>query len=79
MTPWIRSLGRLIYQTMKLSDLVGEFPYRYSLLNGDAEIRGIVSDSRQVQPGYLFVALTGGISDCTMKTVRPRTLAPSWM
>ncbi|HSB67036.1 MAG TPA: UDP-N-acetylmuramoyl-L-alanyl-D-glutamate--2,6-diaminopimelate ligase, partial [Anaerolineales bacterium] len=48
---------------MKLSKLVGNFPYRYTLLNGDAEITGIVSDSRQVQPGFLFVAMAGGVTD----------------
>lgn len=48
---------------MKLSDLVQQFPYRYSLLNGDAEVTGVVSDSRQVQPGSLFVAVTGGTAD----------------
>jgi UDP-N-acetylmuramoyl-L-alanyl-D-glutamate--2,6-diaminopimelate ligase len=48
---------------MKLSDLVREFPYRFTLLNGDVEIAGIVSDSRLVKPGYLFVAMTGGMTD----------------
>ena len=32
-------------------------------MNGDAEIAGLVSDSRLVQPGYLFVALAGGTPD----------------
>ena len=48
---------------MKLSDLVRQLPYRHTLLNGDAEVSGLVSDSRQVQPGYLFVAMTGGTTD----------------
>ncbi len=48
---------------MKLSDLIREFPYPYTLLNGDAEVTGLVSDSRQVQPGNLFVAMTGETSD----------------
>ena len=48
---------------MKLSDLVKELPYPYSLLRGDAEISGLVSDSRQVQPGNLFVAMAGSTTD----------------
>jgi UDP-N-acetylmuramoyl-L-alanyl-D-glutamate--2,6-diaminopimelate ligase len=48
---------------MKLTELLSEFPFPYSLLNGDVDIQGIVSDSRQVQPGYLFVALSGGSAD----------------
>jgi UDP-N-acetylmuramoyl-L-alanyl-D-glutamate--2,6-diaminopimelate ligase len=48
---------------MKLSVLVSEFPFTYDLINGDAEITGLVSDSRLVKPGYLFIALTGGTTD----------------
>jgi UDP-N-acetylmuramoyl-L-alanyl-D-glutamate--2,6-diaminopimelate ligase len=48
---------------MKLTDLLREFPYKYDLLNGDTVITGIVSDSRQVQPGNLFVAMAGGSVD----------------
>ena len=48
---------------MKLSDLLREFPYPSTLLNGDAEITGLAADSRQVQPGYLFVAIAGGSTD----------------
>jgi len=48
---------------MKLSKLIRSFPFPYSLTNGDAEIAGLVSDSRLVQPGYLFFALTGGTTD----------------
>jgi UDP-N-acetylmuramoyl-L-alanyl-D-glutamate--2,6-diaminopimelate ligase len=48
---------------MKLSELVRQFPYPYTLLNGDADIAGIVSDSRQVKPGDLFVAVAGGTTD----------------
>ncbi len=32
-------------------------------MNGDAEISGLVSDSRSVQPGFLFIALQGGNVD----------------
>jgi UDP-N-acetylmuramoyl-L-alanyl-D-glutamate--2,6-diaminopimelate ligase len=49
--------------TMNLTELLSEFPYPYSLINGNVDIKGIVSDSRQVQPGYLFVALSGGTAD----------------
>ncbi len=48
---------------MRVSDLLKQFPYRYHLANGDAEIAGLVSDSRQVQPGFLFVAMAGGTTD----------------
>jgi UDP-N-acetylmuramoyl-L-alanyl-D-glutamate--2,6-diaminopimelate ligase len=48
---------------MKLTELVRELPFSFSPLRGDVEITGIVSDSRQVQPGYLFVALSGGSTD----------------
>lgn len=48
---------------MRLSELVREYPFPYNLFNGDTEIVGIVSDSRLVQPGYLFLALVGGTTD----------------
>ncbi len=48
---------------MKLTELVRQYPYPYILMNGEAEISGLVSDSRLVQPGYLFVALQGGNVD----------------
>jgi UDP-N-acetylmuramoyl-L-alanyl-D-glutamate--2,6-diaminopimelate ligase len=48
---------------MMLSELVREFPFPYSLINGDTEITGLVSDSRLIQPGYLFIALVGGSTD----------------
>ncbi len=63
MTPWIAVLGRLDYLDMKLSDIIRELPYRNALLNGDAEITGLVADSRQVQAGNLFVAVPGGTRD----------------
>jgi UDP-N-acetylmuramoyl-L-alanyl-D-glutamate--2,6-diaminopimelate ligase len=61
--PWIVPLGRLDYFHMQLTDLLKQSAIRYTLLNGDAEISGLVSDSRLVQPGFLFVAITGGTSD----------------
>src|SRR4030065_1060514 len=48
---------------IKLSDLVREFPFTHSPIKGDPEVAGIVSDSRQVRPGDLFVALAGGTTD----------------
>jgi UDP-N-acetylmuramoyl-L-alanyl-D-glutamate--2,6-diaminopimelate ligase len=48
---------------MKVSKLLAQFQYPFSLMNGDAEITGIVSDSRLVQPGDMFVALAGGTTD----------------
>ena len=44
---------------MKLIELLKELP-TYTL-NGDKEIeiRGLAYDSRQVQPGFLFVAMKG--------------------
>lgn len=48
---------------MKLSDLLREFPYPYSLSNGEAEVQGIASDSRLVHEGDLFVALVGNEVD----------------
>jgi UDP-N-acetylmuramoyl-L-alanyl-D-glutamate--2,6-diaminopimelate ligase len=48
---------------MKLSELVRELPFPYHLSEGDVELSGVISDSRLVKPGYLFVALAGGSSD----------------
>jgi UDP-N-acetylmuramoyl-L-alanyl-D-glutamate--2,6-diaminopimelate ligase len=48
---------------MRLTELLQQFPFWYDLVNGDIEIAGLVSDSRQVQPGYLFVAMPGGTTD----------------
>ena len=48
---------------MKLTELLSEFPYPYTLRNGDAEIQGIASDSRLVRAGDLFVAQVGGAVD----------------
>lgn len=43
---------------MKLSELLADLPVKYSL-EMDPEISGVASDSRKVQPGYLFIAETG--------------------
>jgi UDP-N-acetylmuramoyl-L-alanyl-D-glutamate--2,6-diaminopimelate ligase len=48
---------------MKFSELIKGFPFPYHLTNGDAEVSGLVADSRLVQPGYLFIAVAGGSTD----------------
>jgi UDP-N-acetylmuramoyl-L-alanyl-D-glutamate--2,6-diaminopimelate ligase len=48
---------------MRLSDLIKELPFSYQLTGDDPDVHGIVSDSRQVKPGYVFVALVGGSID----------------
>lgn len=48
---------------MKFSVLLHEFPFPHKSIVGDPEIAGIVSDSRFVKPGDLFVALSGGTTD----------------
>src|SRR4030065_18560 len=48
---------------MKLSDLLRDLPIDYIPYTGDAMITGVVSDSRLVQPGFLFVALVGDTTD----------------
>ena len=47
---------------MKLKDLTGIPPVE-GLLASDTEITGISSDSRQIQPGMLFFALSGTKAD----------------
>jgi UDP-N-acetylmuramoyl-L-alanyl-D-glutamate--2,6-diaminopimelate ligase len=44
---------------MYLTQLFQNFPFPVSLPLGDVEITGVVSDSRRVQPGNLFVAFKG--------------------
>ena len=50
-------------QSERLSNLVSALPGDYSLEGGDTEITGIVLDSRRVDEGKLFVAITGGATD----------------
>jgi UDP-N-acetylmuramoyl-L-alanyl-D-glutamate--2,6-diaminopimelate ligase len=56
-----------VFYYMRLSQLLVDFPYKYQLdyhlKTGDPEIAGVVADSRQVHPGDLFVALSGGTAD----------------
>ncbi len=47
-----------------LSDLFSSFPFTHKGLNGAAcSVSAITADSRQVKPGALFVACTGGTAD----------------
>ena len=48
---------------MKLSALWKETDGRLLQGSDEVEIKGIAYDSRQVQPGYLFVAITGFQTD----------------
>ncbi len=43
----------------KLSDLLSALPFPYRHTGGDPEIHDVVTDSRQAQPGALFVAYQG--------------------
>ncbi len=44
---------------MLLADLLAALPWAFDPPGADAEISGITDDSRQVRPGYLFVAVPG--------------------
>jgi UDP-N-acetylmuramoyl-L-alanyl-D-glutamate--2,6-diaminopimelate ligase len=48
---------------MKLSKLIRDLPFSHDPITTDPEITRIVSDSRLVMPGDLFVALAGGTTD----------------
>jgi UDP-N-acetylmuramoyl-L-alanyl-D-glutamate--2,6-diaminopimelate ligase len=48
---------------MLLSRLLHDLPFEVSLPLGDPDITGVVSDSRLVKPGNLFVAFQGGRFD----------------
>ncbi len=52
-------------QTQTLKKILNDFPipYKSSSSQLDIEIQGIEYDSRQIKPGYLFVALEGGNVD----------------
>jgi UDP-N-acetylmuramoyl-L-alanyl-D-glutamate--2,6-diaminopimelate ligase len=49
--------------SISLSELLREFPFPYHQQGRDASITGVASDSRQVQPGQLFVAAEGEFAD----------------
>ena len=48
---------------MKLSDIHALLPGSEQFGSHDPEIGGVTHDSRRVQPGYLFVCVTGQKSD----------------
>lgn len=56
-------LSPLYISIMKLSKLLQNIPFPKSLPVEDVEITGVVSDSRSVQPGNLFVAFKGSNYD----------------
>jgi UDP-N-acetylmuramoyl-L-alanyl-D-glutamate--2,6-diaminopimelate ligase len=47
----------------RLSDLARHLPDSVQPVFHDVEVSGVALDSRQVRPGYIFVALTGGVTD----------------
>lgn len=50
--------------TPHLSTLFSEFPFSYQKNFGaDPQISSVTADSRQVEPGALFVAMSGGLAD----------------
>ncbi|QQL44703.1 UDP-N-acetylmuramoyl-L-alanyl-D-glutamate--2,6-diaminopimelate ligase [Sulfuriroseicoccus oceanibius] len=48
---------------MKLSELLQQIDYVDATLAGDPEIKGVTYDSRQVEPGFVFVAMQGATVD----------------
>ena len=45
---------------MRLQTLIAELPEFQVLQEGNPEVTGLSTDSRQVKPGDLFVAIRGG-------------------
>ena len=48
---------------MKLSDLLKDIPVLEMNVNPEVEITGVSYDSRRVEPGHMFVAITGYAAD----------------
>lgn len=48
---------------MKLKQVINQIPYTVLKGNLDSDIKGIAYDSRQVKPGFLFVCITGFMTD----------------
>ena len=48
---------------MKLRELLQDVEVVSSCVDMDTEILGVTYDSRKVQPGWLFVAVTGFVTD----------------
>ncbi len=53
----------MLPQKIRFAELVAHLPEAVRVSLPDVMIAGIALDSRQVQPGYLFVALEGGSQD----------------
>jgi UDP-N-acetylmuramyl tripeptide synthase len=52
---------------MQLTRLMETYSKVLDWAGGRVEVRGVVADLRQVQPGYLLVAIPGaGVNDCRM-------------
>ncbi len=53
------------YRKQSLKDLLSALPVKTTITGElpDVQITGVTSDSRQVKPGNVFVALTGGMRD----------------
>ena len=48
---------------MRLSELLAALPNKEVLAEADVEVSGVAQDSREVAPGYLFVAIRGSETD----------------
>ena len=46
-----------------LSQIFAEFPFKYSSFETDPLVTNVTGDSRQIQPGSLFVAIKGKAFD----------------
>ena len=54
---------------MQLTRLMDTYSRVLDWAGDRVEVHGVVADLRQVQPGYLFVAIPGtGVDDCSMIT-----------
>ena len=61
---------------MKLSDLLKDIPVLEMNVNPEAEITGVSYDSRRVEPGHMFVAITGYGAACILCERRPEGVIP---
>ena len=53
------SVYRVSEKIMKLSDIIKRVSVLKTVGDTDKDIKGIEIDSRQIQPGYIFVAMKG--------------------
>lgn len=61
--PYLSAAGGVIIRGMLLSELARHLTDARVAVAGDAEITRITYDSREVQPGWLFLAMQGGSFD----------------